>query len=189
MSYKEGDTSLLKTVFFIVDVDFYSELFSNPRTPEKYNEECKKVGSHNFLENYFNNKLSDNLQHLLVEETDEEKLFNNPNINLFSGVEYLTLLPVRNQSAFVIWFNSSNKKDDRRIDFIFKNNDSTEVTVHYVKDRSYYYRKLELGIDDNWNIDVNFIDSQTNTIINTVHYQVDKDSFINILGNGLFTEK
>lgn len=190
MSYQEGDMSLLKTVFFIVDVDFYSQIFTNPRTPEKYNEECKKMGCHNFLENYFKNKLSGNLYHLLVEQTDEEKLFSgNENINLFSGVEYLTVVPVKNQSAFVVWFNSSNKKDDRRINFTFDNNGVVEESVHFVKDRSYYYRKLELNTHDNWKIRANFIDSKTNQKLNEVNFEIDKDSFIDILGNGLFTEK
>jgi hypothetical protein len=189
MSYKEGNMNLLKTVFFIVDVDFYSQIFTNPRYPEKYNEECIQIGCHNFLENYFNNKLSNNLQQLLIEDIDEEKLFNNPNINLFSGVEYLTILPVRDQSAFVIFYTSNNKKDDRRVDFIIENNGSVEQMVHYVKERSYFYKKFELGIYDDFKIIVQFIDSKTNEQINEVRYQVDKDSFINILGNGSFTEK
>ena len=189
MSYQEGDMTLLKTVFFIVDVDFYSQLFTNPRTPEKFNEECKSMGCHNFLENYFKNKLSNNLYDLIIEDTDEEKLFNNPNINLFSGVEYLALIPVKSQSAFVVWFNSSNKKDDRRIDFLFDNNGKAESVTFLVKDRSYYYKKFELGIYDHWKIKIKYIDSGTNEILNEVNYEVDKDSFIDILNNGLFTEK
>lgn len=189
MSYNEGDMSLLKTVFFIIDVNFYSEIFTNPRTPEKYNEECKQMGCHNFLESYFNKKLSSNLYHLIVENTDEEKLFNNSNINLFSGVEYLTVIPVKNQSAFVVWFNSSNKKDDRRIDFIFENNGTVEQSTHFIKDRSFYYRKFELNIHDNWRITARFIDSITNEKLDEFHFEIDKDSFINILNNGLFTEK
>ena len=181
--------TLLKTVFFIVDVDFYSQLFTNPRTPEKFNEECKSMGCHNFLENYFKNKLSNNLYDLIIEDTDEEKLFNNPNINLFSGVEYLALIPVKSQSAFVVWFNSSNKKDDRRIDFLFDNNGKSESVTFLVKDRSYYYKKFELGIYDHWKIKIKYIDSGTNEILNEVNYEVDKDSFIDILNNGLFTEK
>lgn len=189
MSYKEGDMSLLKTVFFIIDVDFYSQIFTNPRTPEKYNEECRKMGCHNFLENYFKNKLSGNLYHLMVEETDEEKLFNNPSINLFSGVEYLTVIPVKNQSAFVLWYNSSNKWDDRRIVFTFENNGQVENHTHMIKDRCYYYRKFEVDTYDNWKIKAVFVDSKSNEKINEVNFQIDKDSFINILGNGLFTEK
>ena len=189
MSFKEGDMSLLKTVFFIVDVDFYSQIFTNPRTPEKYNDECTRMGCHNFLENYFKNKLSGNLHQLMIEETDEEKLFNNPNINLFSGVEYLTVIPVKNQSAFVLWYNSSNKWDDRRINFTFDNNGHVENHTHLVKDRCYYYKKFEVNTYDNWKIKATFIDSKTNEKINEVNFQVDKDSFINILGNGLFTEK
>jgi len=189
MRYVEGNMVLYKTVFFIIDVDFYSGIFTNPRTPEKYNKECKIMDIHNFLEYYFESKLKHHEIDLLIEDTDEEKLFNNPNINIFSGVEYLALIPVKNQSAFVIWYNSNNKKDDRRIDFMIENNGNTECITYFVKERSYYYKKLEVGIYDHWKIRVLFIDSTTNNIINEVNYEVDKDSFISILNNGLFTEK
>jgi hypothetical protein len=189
MSFKEGDMSLLKTVFFIIDVDFYSSIFTNPRTPEKYNAECVEIGCHNFLENYFKNKLNGHSDNLLIEYTDEEKLFNNSNINLFSGVEYLNIIPVKDQSAFVLWFNSSNKRDDRRIDFIFENNGFVDQSTHFVKDRSYYYKKMFFHENDNWKIEVKYIDSKNNEIISVVNFNIDKNNFNNISNNGLFIEK
>jgi len=180
--------TLLKSVFFIIDVDLYSQIFTNPRTPEKYNIECNKIGCHNFLENYFKNKLLNYFDQLLIEDTDEEKLFNNPNINLFSGVEYLTVIPVKDKSEFVVWFNSSNKKDDRRIDFSFINNGEHIGTTHFVKDRTYYYKRLIFNENDNWIITANFIDSLTNTPINQMIFNVNKDNFKDLVNNGLFTE-
>ena len=91
MQYKEESMTLYKSVFFIVDTKFYMRLFNNPRTPDKFNEECKILGSHNFLENYYYKKLVSHKDELLIEETDENQLFDNQNINLFSGVEYLAL--------------------------------------------------------------------------------------------------
>jgi hypothetical protein len=189
MSYYEGDMSLLKTVFFIINTDLYTKVFTNPRTPEKYNSECLSINSHNFLENYFRKKLANNLSELIIENTDEEKLFNNSNINIFSGVEYLAVIPVKEQKAFVVWFNSSNKKDNRRIEFTFINESVSETATHFIKDRSYYYKKINFNHNDNWIINVKFIDSDTNNTISETNYNVNKDTFNDLEMNGIFTEK
>ena len=190
MKYGEGDMSLLKSVFFIVDTDFYIDNFENIRTPEKYNNECSKIGAHNFLENYYMNKLK-NVQHLLtIDETDEDKLFNNENINIFSGVEYLNIIPVKDQpDSFVIWFNSSNKNDDRRINFEFIKNGNGEISTHTVKSKSYYYRKFKLENNDSYDIIVNFLDFEGKKINSTYSFHIDKNNINKISENGLFTEK
>lgn len=191
MQYVEGDMKLYKSVFFIINTNFYSMVFDKVnRTPLEYNEECKKNGSHNFLENYFYSKLSKYSEELLIEETNEENLFNNPNINIFSGVEYLTLLPVKDSpNTFLVWFNSSNDKDNRRIDFKYENNKEIENSVHYIKERSYYFKKITLYENDNYNITANFIDSIDNKIIETYNFNINMDNYGQILNNGLFTEK
>jgi len=191
MKYGESDMSLLKSVFFVVDTDFYINNFENIRTPEKYNNECTKIGAHNFLENYYMNKLK-NVQHLLtIDETDEDKLFNNENINIFSGVEYLNIIPVKNQpDSFVIWFNSSNKNDDRRINFKFIKNGNVETTtIHTVKSKSYYYKKFNLENDDSYNIIVDFLDFEGKKINCTYSFYINKNNINEISENGLFTEK
>jgi hypothetical protein len=190
MLYNEGDMKLYKSVFFIIKTDFYSKIFDKIiRTPEEYNKECEKYGSHNFLENYFYSKLSSYSNDLIVEETNEDKLFNNSNINLFSGVEYLTVLPIKNQGdAFIIWFNSSNNKDSRRIEFVLENNGNIEHSTHYVKEKSYYLKKIVLSDNDNYNITANFIDSFTNSIIDKQTFNINKSNYSEILNNGLFTE-
>ena len=190
MKYNEGDMSLLKSVFFIVDTNFYINNFENIRTPEKYNNECEKIGAHNFLENYYMNKLK-NVQHLLtIDETDEDKLFNNENINIFSGVEYLNIIPVKDQpDSFVIWFNSSNKNDNRRIKFDFIKNGNSETSIHTVKSRSYYYRKFKLENNDSYDIIVNFLDFEGKKINSSYSFHIDKNNIDKISENGLFTEK
>lgn len=191
MKYEEGNMSLYKSVFFIINVDFYIKVFNEiNRTPLEYNNECEMIGSHNFLENYFYSKLLKYSDELIIEETNEDKLFNNSNINIFSGVEYLTLLPIKNSlNNFLIWFNSSNNKDNRRIEFIIDNKGNIEKYTHYVKERSYYFKKIFLSDGDDYNITVNFIDSIDNKIIETQKFNINHDNFNDILNNGLFTEK
>jgi hypothetical protein len=189
MMYGEEDRKLLKSVFFIVDVDFYTKVFDNIRTPENFNKECNKIGSHNFLESYFYHKLMKYKNELIIEETDEEKLFNNSNINIFSGVEYLAILPIKDKNDFVLWFNSSNNLDDRRLEISIINNGVSDHCTHFIKNRSYFFKRFYLNSNDDYKIKVEFIDSKTNNVINTENYHINLDNLSNIKGNGLFTEK
>lgn len=191
MSYYEGDRRLFKTVFFIINPDLYSEVFNTiTRTPNEYNTSCQQIGSHNFLENYFHNKLTPFENQLVIDETTEDKLFQDAEINIFSGVEYLSLVPVKDQPySFVVWFNSSNTKDSRRIDFLIENKGIVERTTHFVKEKSYYMKKIVLNVNDNYNITAHFIDSSTNKIIETYNYNVNMENYLSLLENGLFTER
>ena len=187
MSFNENDMKLLKSVFFIIKTDFYIKIFDNLRNPDKFNNECSKIGSHNFLENYFYKKLINYSTELIIEETDENKLFDNKDINLFSGVEYLTLLPVENdKNSFVVWFNSSNDRDDRRIEFNYNNNGVNTNNTHHIKNKSYYFKKLTLKDNDNYVININFVDSKTNQIIKNQIWNININNIDNLKDNGKF---
>jgi hypothetical protein len=57
MLFKESDMELYKSVFFVVKTNFYLKVFNNLiRTPDEFKAECKEIGCHNFLENYFYSK-------------------------------------------------------------------------------------------------------------------------------------
>lgn len=191
MKYNEGDMDLLKSVFFITNINFFDVVFSeNPRSPERFNKECEDLHINNFLENYFYKKLINYKDKILIEETDEEILFNNSKINLFSGVEYLTLLPVKNdEKSFVVWFNSSNTKDNRRIEFKYGNRNEIEKSTHYIKNRTYYIKKITMNESDNYFIIAEFIDSVTNTIIDKKEYRVNLKNISELKKNGIFTDK
>jgi len=191
MSYYEGDRRLYRTVFFIINTEFYYNIFNSVvRTPEAYNKACQDAGCHNFLENFFFVKLNPYEKHLLIEEITEDQLFEDSEINIFSGVEYLSLIPIKDQPySFIIWFNSSNTKDGRRIEFIIENNGKVERTTHFIKEKSYYLNKITLQSNDNYNITAHFIDSISGTIIESYNYQINMGNYITILENGLFTER
>lgn len=190
MRYVEGNMVLYKSVFFIINTDFYSNIFKNPRTPDKYNQECKNMDIHNFLEYYYEGKLKNHEIDLLIEDTDEEKLFNNDEINLFSGVEYLNVIPVKDQpNSFVIWYNSSNKNDNRRLVLEFKNGNNIETVTHVIKSRSYYYRKLTLNDNDSYTITANFMDFEGKNFLNKYVFEINKDNIQKLSENGFFTEK
>jgi len=191
MSYNEGDMKLLKSVFFVVNSNFYIHIFNNPRTPDNFNKDCEKICSHNFLENYYYKKLIPYSDQLIIEDTDETNLFNKSKINIFSGVEYLAVLPVINneRKSFIVWFNSSNDMDNRRIEFVYDNKKRIESNTHFIKDRTYYFKKITLNDDDDYTIMATFIDSKTNKIIETQEFKVNNDNYKELEKNGRFIEK
>jgi len=198
MKYKDTEDSTIfsyKSVFFIINTEFYSDVFRNQiRTPEEFNNDCALINSHNYLENYFYNKLSKYSKNLIIENTNEDSLFNNPDINIFSGSEYLSLLPIENdKNNFIVWFNSSNSKDNRRIEFSFNNaninNNVVEHSTHMIKEKSYYFKKMSLNENDNYTIIAKFFDSITNKLIDTQTFNINKNNYDNIIKNGIFIEK
>ena len=142
------------------------------------------------LQYYYEGKLKNHEIDLLIEDTDEEKLFNNDEINLFSGVEYLNVIPVKDQpNSFVIWYNSSNKNDNRRLVLEFKNGNNIETVTHVIKSRSYYYRKLTLNDNDSYTITANFMDFEGKNFLNKYVFEINKNNIEKLSENGFFTEK
>lgn len=118
MNTKEQEGMTLKTIFFSINPAYFIEKFTYPLTEEIYLQEKEKNNSEtNCLENYVYNNLKHNLDDLILKETTDEILFSKSKVNLFSMIEYFTVIPLNQgvSSEFVIWFSSSNKVDDREL--------------------------------------------------------------------------
>lgn len=110
----EGDT--LKTVFFVIDNDYFLEQFERIDTPEQYHASVSKYGSpSNGLENYVYNVLKHDIRSVTLATTTEEKLFPNSSINAFSRIEYFSVVPNSDMSSFYIWKSSSNIVDNKSV--------------------------------------------------------------------------
>lgn len=88
------------------------------------------------------------LPEILTEETTEEKLFPNSFINVFSMLEYITILPVEKfPEYFLIWFSSFNKIDDRRLFVLITNNgkvlyeDNIPITDFFHFTKRFHFRE------------------------------------------------
>lgn len=138
-----------KTIFFITDVDFFIDNFKYVINEIDYNKLTRKVGSEtNCLENFFYQTLK-NSDKLLLQEINENDLFSKSKVNLFSNIEYFTVLPERHKSDnFVIWFSSANSLDDNRnicisvtdnTDSIYLKNDI--ITKNYIFYKSFVFEK------------------------------------------------
>ena len=190
MKFNDNGLDVLKSVFFIIDVDLWLKIFDNPRTSEIYNKECTNLNIDNFLERYFYKKLENYKDKLIIRESDENKLFNG-NINLFSGVEYLTLVPVENKDdEIVLWLNTSNKIDNRKMVVKKYNNNIIEdiINVEITKE-TIFYKKIVLGNNDNIELKITFIDNETNEIIDTDYFDINKSNIKLLSDNGKFLYK
>ena len=169
MQYKDNEFDVYKSVFFIIDVDFYFDVISNGNmTPEEFNAECSKINSHNFLEHYLYNKLHEHSDKLLIENTTEENLFNGE-INIFSGVEYVSILPVKDRpNSFAIVIITSNKHDNRRL-YIDEYNDDNKVNSYdySINKKEYIYKIFNVDDNETKKIHVYTTDGVSNQIINS----------------------
>jgi len=185
MKFKDNNLDVLKTVFFIIDVDLFVNVFDNIRTEINYNNDCKNLGIDNFLERYFYKKLENHQNNLLIENTTEINLFNGK-INLFSGAEYLSILPIDNvDDEFVISFISNNVVDDRTLQIQINN----IVENYSVTGSTRFFRNIK--IDGDIELGVIITDNKTNNILSSEYFGIiNKDNMKSILsGNGNFTYK
>ena len=110
----EGDT--LKTVFFVIDNDYFIEKFERVDTESEYNASLVKYNSpSNGLENYVYNVLKNDLSSLTLTKDKEEKIFPNSSLNAFSRVEYFSVVPNDDLSSFYIWKSSNNVVDNKSV--------------------------------------------------------------------------
>jgi hypothetical protein len=111
---QEGDT--LKTIFCVIDNDYFIEKFKSVRTDQEYSDDLHRVDSpSNGLENYVYNVLKNNLGDIIVSNESERTLFTNSEVNLFSCVEYSSVLPVANENKFVVWKNNEHIVDNKHV--------------------------------------------------------------------------
>jgi hypothetical protein len=175
-----------KTIFFITDIDFFIENFKYVTNENDYNLLTREVGSNtNCLENVFYQTLKSKSDQLLLQQIEEKDLFSVSKVNLFSNIEYFTILPLRNDNEhFVVWFSSSNSFDDNRDlkinmnDILIKDDLITKnyIFFHKVKFERDYTYNISCEINYNGNI------KKRNIIINN-------ESFDKLKENGEFWDK
>jgi hypothetical protein len=128
----EGDT--LKTVFFVIDNDYFLEKFERVDTAEQYHSSVVKYSSpSNGLENYVYNVLKHDIRSLTLSTINEEKLFPNSSINGFSRVEYFSVVPNKDMTSFYIWKSSSNLVDNKSIVVNVYENQKNVLKIGYIQ--------------------------------------------------------
>ena len=189
MNTPEREGIHYKTIFFITNIDFFIETFKYVNSEEIYTEEMKKVDSNtNCLENFFYHSLKDK-NNLLLQEINEEQLFPTSEINLFSLIEYNTILPVEGcPNCFVIWFSSANSLDSRDFNIVVKKNGSVILNeIKQIDKKFIYYKRVKFTKGDNF--EIRFKITQCNEVLKNKIIVVNDDIFANINSYGKFIDK
>lgn len=144
----EGDT--LKTVFHGVDIDFYLDIFKY-YTSKDYTDLVNSDGTSNGLEQFYYQRFKSHLDSIHIDyNNNEESYFPNSKSNLFSMVEYLTVIPVKDESEFVV-FSFFNNKLDSRINKVVIKKDGVIIkeNLFEVKSNGWFYVQcdFENGIE------------------------------------------
>jgi len=180
----EGDT--LKTVLYGIDVDFYLQRFKY-YTIEQYNNLVNENKCSNGLEQFYYNILNKHENELYIDiENNEETYLKNSKINLFSMVEYLTVLPDHNKNRFTIFSLFSNKLDNRiNKMYIYKNGEQIKEQIFNITKNNFCYLPFEFEDGNTYKVE-NLLTDETGTIFkkyiknfNTLK-EIDINGYINI---------
>lgn len=189
MNTPEREGIHYKTIFFITNIDFFLDNFKYINNEDIYNKEIKKVGSNtNCLENFFYHSLKNFKDNLLLEEINEEQLFPTSQINLFSLIEYHTILPIENDNEhFIIWFSSANSIDGRDFNIIIKKNNNIILNdTQSIDNKFIWYKKVRFNIGDNF--EIIFVIKSGDEILKYKKINVDDHIFADIKSYGKFIE-
>jgi FkbM family methyltransferase len=190
MNTPEREGTHYKTIFFITNVDYFLKEFRYIINEQQYNEEIRKVGSNtNCLENFVYHALKNKTDDLLLEEINEENLFPTSDINLFSLIEYNTILPIENDpDHFIIWFSSSNSLDSRSVNItVRKNNNIILNEIQSIDKRFIWYKKVRFNKGDCF--EISFAVKSESEILKYKKIEVNDDVFKDIRSYGSFQEK
>ena len=179
-----------KTIFFITNIDFFIENFKYVTNETDYNLLTREVGSEtNCLENFFYQTLKIKSEQLLLQEINEGDLFSKSKVNLFSNIEYFTILPLKNNSEnFVIWFSSSNSFDDNRnlTIKVFDETDCIYVKNDVISKNYVFFKKIKFEKNHKYLI---YCQITYNEMIKEKQIIIDNNSFNKLNENGEFLDK
>jgi len=189
MNTSEREGEHFKTIFFITNIDYFLDNFKYTKKENEYTDETRRVGSNtNCLENFFFHTLKNKKEDLLLQEINENDFFSG-DINLFSLIEYYTILPIKNDpDHFIIWFSSSNLLDNRELEITVNKNKTRILFDFSLIDKNFrYYKKFRFNKDDVFDIKFRIINN--GEILSTKNIMVDNAIFNNINEYGEFIDK
>jgi hypothetical protein len=153
----EGDT--FKTVFHGINTQFFLENFEY-YTPETYMNFVTTKNISNGLEQFYYNRLIShkNILHIDYANNEETYLSNSKN-NLFSMVEYLSVLRMKNVNKFGVLTYINNKIDGRINEIIIKKNGEIINKYSYdVVDKVCFYLANDFENDNFYEIENSLYD-------------------------------
>lgn len=156
---QEGPT--FKTVFCIVNIETFMEVFPEIKNEKDYNDLVNRFGSEtNNLENLFYHALK-NVDKIMVEEKHESKFFTSNECFTNSQVDYFSVLPIQD-GKFGIYIKKSNDGNvNQKIKVIGTKNDVAFLSESF--DISNSFSKV-IEVDLETDTSYNFVLIQTDDL-------------------------
>ena len=135
----------IQTNGMMFDVDFFIKEFDDVRTPEDWNDVCKKRQCENFLEDYLSKVVfSFNPNDIHIETNSKETLLVNSGVGVASNSEYYSIVPIVGiPNNYMFYFYTYNI-DDRTFFVKIKDN---WIKIEIAKTREFKYQFEHKGND------------------------------------------
>lgn len=170
-------------------IDKFISTFADVRSPEEFNQECKVLNCHNFLEDYLMKAIS-------VCHENTYTLINNvggtfltkSGLGVSSNSEYYSILPIEDEpNNFMFYFFTYNQ-DEREIAFTFE--PTTGIKESFlipIKYQNEFKHKITYD-NDTTKIFIQFNDSNKKCI-KLEEFVVSPDTIDKFRNNGIFKDK
>jgi hypothetical protein len=177
----------IQTTAMTLDIDRFLTSFADVRTPEDYNSACNKVGSQNFLEDYF-------VKVVNSWESDTYKLITNEHntfltrsgLGVSSNSEYYSILPIKDRdNEFMFYFFTYNI-DERKI-LVILNDGKERITHTILVDQTREY-KFDFKYEGN-PITITMIFYDGDLVYKTEKYEINPKTLAKFKATGSFKHK
>jgi hypothetical protein len=104
----------IQTNGIMFDTDFFIKEFDDVRTPEEWNEVCKRRRCENYLEDYLSKVIfSFNPNDIQLVTNDKDTLLIHSGLGVASNSEYYSIIPVEGKANFYMFYFFTYNVDER----------------------------------------------------------------------------
>jgi hypothetical protein len=104
----------IQTNGIMFDTDFFIKEFDDVRTPEEWNETCKRRRCENYLEDYLSKVIfSFNPNDIQLVTNDKDTLLIHSGLGVASNSEYYSIIPVEGKANFYMFYFFTYNVDER----------------------------------------------------------------------------
>lgn len=186
ISYRKTELGKgVETTSMVFNTEYFLNLFPDIRSEDLFNTECKKIGSHNFLEDYMYKKIKDEIGLWVV--VNSETILPNSGVGVSSCSEYMSIIPIEGEiNKFMFYFFTYNI-DDKTINVIISEGGTEIVNINNrVKDN----KEIKQLIEFKGNpivVKVNKFDNDV--LYKTNEFHINNDNIKSYNNNGYFKFK
>jgi glycosyltransferase involved in cell wall biosynthesis len=168
------------------DINFFLANVSETYTEQEFNDECKRLNCHNFLEDYFM-KVMQQHNDITIVHPAEQTFLKHSGLGISSNSEYYSILPVAGKSLVFMFYFFTYNRDDREL-YIELRSAKQTYQVH-----SFKFSEVDefcmpiVYFGDELTLDILF--EEAGNIIKTESYTINDETIESFKNNGTFRYK